>query len=191
MSRVQLLALSGSQREGSMNQRLVDRASELAREAGAEVTQIYLQDFALPIYTPQVEAAAFPEGARELKTLFASHSGFLIASPEFNGSVSGGLKNALDWASRPTGDEGPLAFTAFRGKIAGIMSASPGPLGGARGLQHLGQILATMHALVVTEQVMVPFADQAIAANALYEGFPAQLLPPLVQRVVRLAGAVA
>lgn len=191
MSRVQLLALSGSQREGSMNQRLVDRASELAREAGAEVSQIYLQDFALPIYTPQIEADAFPEGARELKALFASRAGFLIASPEFNGSVSGALKNALDWASRPTGDEGALAFTAFRGKIAGIMSASPGPLGGARGLQHLSQILGTMHALVVTEQVIVPFADRAIAANALHEGFPAQLLPSLVQRVVQLAGAVA
>ncbi len=189
MSRVKLIALSGSQRDGSFNQQLVDRASELAREEGGEVTQISLQDFALPIYTPQVEAEAFPDGARELKALFASHSGFLIASPEFNGSVSAGLKNALDWASRPTNGEGPLAFSAFRGKIAGIMSASPGPLGGARGLQHLAQILGTMHTLVVTEQVMVPFADKAIAANALYEGFPAQLLPPLVQRVIKLAGA--
>jgi NAD(P)H-dependent FMN reductase len=189
MSQVKLLALSGSQRVGSFNQSLVDRASELAREAGAEVTQIFLEDFSLPIYTPQIEANAFPDSARELKALFAAHAGFLIASPEFNGSVSAGLKNALDWASRPTNGEGPLAFSAFRGKVAGIMSASPGPLGGARGLQHLGHILATLQVVVVPEQVMVPFADQAIAANALHEGFPAQLLPPLVRRVIRLAGA--
>ena len=134
----------------------------------------------MPVYTPDVEAEGFPGGARELKALFKAHQGFLIASPEYNGSVSGGLKNALDWASRPTDGEGPLDFAAFRGKIGGIMSASPGPLGGARGLQHLGQILATMHALVVTEQVMIPFGDKAIASNALYEGFPALLLPPLV-----------
>ncbi|MBP0630527.1 NAD(P)H-dependent oxidoreductase [Cupriavidus sp. AcVe19-1a] len=187
MQEIRLLAVAGSQRVGSFNQRLLDRAASLAREAGVEVTQIRLSDFPLPLYTPQAEASGFPEVASELKALFARHDGFLIASPEYNGSVSAALKNALDWVSRPTGAEEGTAFSAFRGKVAGIMSASPGPFGGIRGLQHLRQILGTLHTLVVTEQVVVPFADKAFDGDVLLDGPPAQFLPVLVRRVIQLA----
>ncbi|WP_019447669.1 NAD(P)H-dependent oxidoreductase [Cupriavidus sp. BIS7] len=191
MPATKLLALSGSQRSGSFNQRLLDRAAALARDAGAEVTKIHLSDFPLPLYTPQVEAAGFPDVAREFKALFRSHHGFLIASPEYNGSVTAALKNAIDWVSRPTDGEAQTTFSAFRGKIAGVMSASPSAFGGLRGLQHLRQILGTVQTLVVTEQVALPFADKAFDGDALLDGAAAQLLPALVQRVVQLARLTA
>jgi len=191
MSNVKLLSFSGSLRAGSFNQALVKRAAAIAREAGAEVTQIDLADFPLPLYSPQIEAAGFPGAARELKALFVDHAGFLIASPEYNGSLTGALKNAIDWVSRPTDGEGPLACRAFRNKIAGVMSASAGPFGGLRGLQHLRQILAVLHTLVVTQQVSVPLADKAFDGDTLVDPMPEQLLSVLVGQVTQLVRATA
>ena len=191
MSNVKLLCFSGSLRAGSFNQALVKRAAAIAREAGAEVTQIDLADFPLPLYSPQIEAAGFPGAARELKALFVDHAGFLIASPEYNGSLTGALKNAIDWVSRPTDGEGPLACRAFRNKIAGVMSASVGPFGGLRGLQHLRQILAVLHTLVVTQQVSVPLADKAFDGDKLVDPMPEQLLQVLVGQVTQLVRATS
>jgi len=191
MSNVKLLSFSGSLRAGSFNQKLTLRAAAIAREAGADVTQIDLADFPLPLYSPQIEAAGFPGAARELKALFVGHSGFLIASPEYNGSLTGALKNAIDWVSRPTDGEGPLACHAFRNKIAGVMSASVGPFGGLRGLQHLRQILAVLHTLVVTQQVSVPLADKAFDGDKLVDPMPEQLLQVLVGQVTQLVRATS
>jgi NAD(P)H-dependent FMN reductase len=189
MTQVKLLAFSGSTRTGSYNQRLVDIAAGLARDAGAEVAAINLRDFGLPIYDGDVEAAGFPEGAERLRALFVEHDGFLIGSPEFNGSVSGALKNAIDWASRPRpGDAGPLP--AFRGKVAGVMSASISASGGLRGLLALRQILGTIQTLVVTEQPLISFADKAFDGTELTDPMAKRILPMLVDRVVALAGAL-
>ena len=189
MPDVKLLAISGSVREGSFNQRLLDKASDIASGAGAEVTHVRLADLGLPLYTPALEEAGMPESAVHLKSLFVGHDGFLIATPEHNGSVSAILKNAIDWVSRPTGDEQALALTAFRGKVAGLMSASPSPFGGLRSVTHLRQILGTIQVLVATEQVIVPFADQAFKGNDLVSPVPNQLLPLLVSRVIDLCRA--
>jgi NAD(P)H-dependent FMN reductase len=189
MSRVKLLAFSGSTRSGSYNQRLLDLAVGLARGAGAEVTGICLRDFGLPLYDGDLEAQGFPEPAERLRALFIAHDGFLIASPEFNGSVSGTLKNAIDWCSRPRpGDTTPLP--AFRGKVAAIMSASISASGGLRGLLALRQILGAIQTLVVTEQVMVAFAERGFDGPELTERLPRQMLPMLVDRVILLAGAL-
>lgn len=187
MPAVKLLAFSGSLREGSYNQRLVDRAASIAEDAGAQVSSIRLADYRLPLYEQAIEAREFPEAALELKSLFADHDGFLIASPEHNGSIPAALKNTIDWVSRPAGDETPLALAGFRGKIVGVMSASISPFGGLRGLAHLRQILGTIQALVVTEQVLVPFANRAFEDDRLVDDLPNSLLPPLVQRVMELA----
>ena len=190
MAQVKLLAVSGSTRSGSFNQRLLDIAVGLAREAGAEVTCISLRDYHLPLYDGDLEAEAFPEVADRLRALFIGHDGFLIASPEFNGSVSGVLKNAIDWASRPRPGESLVALPAFRGKVAGLMSASISPFGGLRGLLALRQILGTIQTLVATEQVLVPFAERAFDGPELVEPMPKQLLPVLVNRVIFLAKAL-
>jgi len=158
---VRLLAFAGSTRAGSLNQALLDLAVAEARRQGAEVTSIRLKDFDLPLYDGDLEASDFPAKARELKALFRAHHGVLIASPEYNGSVSGVLKNAIDWATRPTDGEGLVALSAFRGKVAGLMGASLSPFGGLRGVTHLRQILGTIQAVVATEQVLVPAAHTA------------------------------
>ena len=185
---VKLLAFAGSTRTGSHNQALLDLAVAEARALGAEVTAIRLKDFALPIYDGDLEQSAFPAAARELKGLFQTHDGFLIATPEYNGSVSGVLKNAIDWVSRPTDGEGLTALSGFRGKVAGLMAASISPFGGLRGITHMRQILGTIQTLVATEQVLVPFAHGAFEeGGALKEQLPAQLLGGLAARVIDLA----
>ncbi|WP_296600772.1 NADPH-dependent FMN reductase [Phenylobacterium sp.] len=185
---VKLLALAGSTRAGSLNQALLDLAAKAARERGAEVTEIRLKDYPLPLYDGDLEASDFPQTARDLKALFCGHHGFLIASPEYNGGVSGVLKNAIDWVSRPTDGENLIALSAFRGKVAGLMAASISPFGGLRGITHMRQVLGTVQTLVATEQVLVPFAHGAFDENwALKEALPAQLLGGLAARVIELA----
>ena len=185
---VKLLAFSGSTRAGSLNQALLDLAAAGARARGAEVTAIHIKNFDLPLYDGDLEASAFPAAARELKALFRAHHGFLIATPEYNGSVSGVLKNAIDWASRPTDGESLVALSAFRGKVAGLMAASVSPFGGLRGVTHLRQILSTIQTVVANEQVLIPAAHAAFdEAGALKEALPAQLLDGLVARVIDLA----
>jgi NAD(P)H-dependent FMN reductase len=182
-----LLAFAGSTRTGSLNQALLELAVAEARNRGAQVTSIRLKDFALPLYDGDLEQTDFPASARDLKALFQAHHGFLIAAPEYNGSISGVLKNAIDWASRPTDGETLTALSAFRGKVAGLMAASISPFGGLRGITHTRQILTTIQTVVATEQVLVPFAHGAFEdGGALKEALPAQLLGGLTARVIDL-----
>lgn len=154
-----IIALAGSLREKSYNKQLVGIAAKGVEEAGAEVRVVDLADFNIPLFSEDLEAEATPEGVTELKRLFAESQGILIASPEYNGSISGVLKNALDWLSRPSKDAD--VGSAFQGKVAGIMAASPGGLGGIRGLAHTRDILFNLGVLVHSEQIAIPAAYQA------------------------------
>lgn len=160
MNKPKILAFAGSTRTDSLNKKLARAAAAIAGEAGAEVTFVDLRDLALPLYDGDLEeASGLPEGARKLKALLRASDGFLIASPEYNSSVTAVLKNALDWASRAeTDDEPPLA--AFRGKAAALLSASPGALGGLRGLVHLRAILGNIGVIVLPDQVAVSKAHE-------------------------------
>src|SRR5689334_2337245 len=101
MNKPKILAFAGSTRSGSFNKKLVNVAAEAARAAGATVTVIDLRDLALPLFDQDLEdAKGLPEGAKRFKTLLREHDGMLISSPEYNSSVTGVLKNAIDWASR-------------------------------------------------------------------------------------------
>lgn len=161
-----ILAFAGSTRIDSYNKKLVKIAAAGAKAAGAEVTYIDLRDLQLPLYDENLEAQeGLPANARTFKDLMISHQGLLIASPEYNSSLTAVLKNAIDWASRPYPNEAPLALTAFAGKVASIMSASPGALGGLRGLVHLRSILGNMKVLVLPDQVAVPKAYEAFNAD--------------------------
>ncbi len=163
MSRpVKILAFAGSTREGSYNKRLVRIAAAGARGAGAEVTTVDLSDFPMPLYDADLEAAeGMPEAAGRFKRLMIEHDGFLIAAPEYNSSITGVLKNAIDWASRREPDEPRLV--AFAGKAAALMSASPGGLGGLRGLVHVRAILGNLGVLVLPQQRAIARAHQAFA----------------------------
>jgi len=159
-----ILAFAGSTREASLNKQLVKIAANGARVAGAEVTYIDLRDFPLPLYDEDLEAKeGIPENARKLKQLMREHQGLLIASPEYNSSLSAVLKNAIDWISRPEPNEPFLA--CFVDKVAVIMSTSPGGLGGLRGLVHLRSILGNIKVIVLPDQIAVPGAMQAFNAD--------------------------
>ncbi|BDI14623.1 oxidoreductase [Nostoc cf. commune SO-36] len=159
-SRPKILAFAGSTRIESYNKKLVKIAAAGAQAAGAEVTYIDLRDLPLPLYDEDLEAQeGIPANARTFKDLLISHQGLLVASPEYNSSLTPVLKNAIDWASRPAPNEAPLA--AFAGKVATIMSASPGALGGLRGLVHLRSILGNIKVLVLPDQIAVSKAYEA------------------------------
>lgn len=155
-----ILAFAGSTRTESFNKKLVRIAVAGAQAAGAEVTSLDLRDLPMPLYDGDLEATeGIPPNARKFKELMLAHQGLLISAPEYNSGISGVLKNAIDWASRSTPGEAPLA--CFVGKVASLMSASPGGLGGLRGLVHVRSILGNIHVLVLSEQVAVPRAHEA------------------------------
>lgn len=162
-TKLKILAFAGSSRQGSYNKKLVKAAAQGATAAGADVTFLDLRDLPLPIYDGDLEdKEGLPANAKKLKELLIAHDGFLIASPEYNSSISGLLKNAIDWASRPeTDDEPPLV--CFKGKVAVLMSASPGNLGGLRGLVTVRSILGNIGTLVLPDQLAVSKAHEAFA----------------------------
>ncbi|RDV25149.1 NADPH-dependent oxidoreductase [Alteromonas aestuariivivens] len=182
-----LLAFAGSTRSGSYNQAILDVAVEGAREAGAEVTQINLSDYAMPIFNQDEEAQyGLPERAQAFKHLLMEHDGFLIASPEYNSSYPALLKNAIDWASRQSGDEKPLA--AYRGKVAGIMSASAGALGGMRVLTVLRMLLENIGVMVLPTQKAVARVNTLLDdAGKLDDDATVRQLKALGEETARLA----
>ena len=155
-----ILVFAGSARAGSLNKKLARVAAAAVRAAGAEATFIDLADYPMPLYDGDLEAReGVPAGARKLKDLFIAHHGLLIVSPENNASVSALLKNTLDWISRQDGSESGLV--PYQGKVAALAGASPGALGGLRGLTHLRAILQTLTVLVLSEQVALGRAHEA------------------------------
>jgi NAD(P)H-dependent FMN reductase len=159
-----ILAFAGSLRRESFNKKLVPIAASGARGAGAEVTQIDLKDFPLPVFDQDLEAEqGIPENGKKLKQLFIDHDGLLIAAPEYNSSITAVLKNAIDWVSRPV--PGEPSLVAFRGKVATLMSASPGALGGLRGLVHVRSILGNIGVIVLPDQIAVVKAHEAFNAD--------------------------
>jgi NAD(P)H-dependent FMN reductase len=148
MARPKILAFAGSTRTDSFNKKLIKVAAAGAREAGADVTVIDLRDYPMPLYDEDLEKqGGLPSNTCKLKELMLTHQGFLISSPEYNSSISGVLKNTIDWTSRQDDDEYPLS--CFKNKVAGIMSASPGGLGGLRGLVHVRAILSTLFFIAI------------------------------------------
>lgn len=165
-SQPKILAFAGSTRQNSFNKKILAIAAEAARKAGAQVTVIDLRDIPMPIYDGDFEDKfGIPENGIKFMNLMIENDGFLIASPEYNRSISGVLKNTIDWASRPV--KGLKSLIAFEGKIACLMSASTGALGGLRGLFTLRWILENINVLVLPGQVTVPKAQSALNVNGI------------------------
>jgi len=162
--RSKILAFAGSARKDSYNKKLIRIATEGARATGAEVTLIDLRDFPLPVFDEDLEKEqGLPAHARQLKDLFNSHQGLLIASPEYNSTISPLLKNTIDWVSRQAEGETPLM--AFKGKFAGLLSASPGGLGGIRGLVAVRSLLGNIGVIVLPDQLCISKAYEAFQEN--------------------------
>lgn len=149
-----ILAFAGSLREHSYNKRVVKAAMKGAQDAGAAVTYIDLRDYPMPIYNgDEHEQNGFDPNAARLQKILNDHDGLLIACPEYNGSLSGALKNAIDWASRPSDEYGMGAV--FNGKAAAMMTASPGGFGGLRCLGHLRSIFSILGVNVLPSEIAV------------------------------------
>ena len=181
---VRILAFAGSTRRESLNKKLVAFASEKASEQGADVTLIDLRDYTMPLHDGDLEhEGGPPESATRLFHLMKEHHGLLLSCPEYNSSITGVLKNTIDWVSRPREGEQPLA--AFTGKVAALLSASPGQLGGLRGLVHVRSILSNIGMFVVPNQVAVSSAHEAFdEAGSIRDEKMAKRIESVVKQLV-------
>ena len=150
-----ILAFAGALRKGSYNRKLIAIAAERARAHGAEVDLLDLAEVAMPLYDGDLEeASGLPPGAVEFRRRIAAATAVIISSPEYNASIPGTLKNAIDWASRSPNQP-------FPGKLVLLIAASPGPFGAARVLPDLRKVLSSIGALVLPTQVHVGRAHEA------------------------------
>jgi chromate reductase len=177
---IQLLGISGSLRKNSFNTALLRAAQELA-PAGMSIDLADLSE--IPLYNDDVREKGFPRPVQALRDRIRVADAVLIATPEYNYSIPGVLKNAIDWASRPP--EQP-----FDGKPVGIMGASPGRIGTARAQYHLRQCFIFLNATVLNKpEVMVGGAAQVFKDGKLADEptrqFVSDLLTALSQAVAR------
>lgn len=186
-----VLVIAGSTRTEAFSKKLARVAAECIDQTGATATLVDLRDFPLPLYDGDLEAAiGLPEQAIRLRQLVQRHDALLIASPEYNSSIPAVLKNALDWVSRPHAPE--PGVSAYRDKVAAILSSSPGALGGLRGLVHLRQVLQNVGCLVITEQFALGNAGAAFdAAGQLSDAKQAAGVAAVVRRLLEVTGRLA
>ncbi len=153
MKQITILGFAGSLRKGSYNKALLRAAVELKPES----VKLELFDIeGIPPYNMDIEDK-MPEKVKEFKAKIRANDAILISTPEHNYSIPGVLKNAIDWASRPYGDN------SFEGKPVGIMSASPGMLGGVRAQYHLRQTFVFLDMYPLNRpEVVVTFAAEKI-----------------------------
>ena len=141
-----LLVFAGSTRQQSLNRKLAHATAAIAREAGASVTVLELGMLDIPLYNADLEAQGTPADVLRLKDILFQHPAWIICSPEYNGSYTALLKNTIDWASSPVKGHADWqdGTRSFRGKVVGMLSASPGALGGLRSQSHLGPLLTNL-----------------------------------------------
>lgn len=188
-SEPRLLFVSGSSREKSWNKKLARLGHQIADANGIASAFADLGDYPMPIYNGDIETQeGSPENARKLKALMKVHSGIFIASPEYNASFSPLLKNAIDWVSH-TRDEGEEPLEVFKTRVFAVGSASPGGMGGLRGLSQLRLVLEIgLSALVLPDQFAVPRAADAFDENGHLKNKDSQeTFKQLIQKLARAA----
>ncbi|MEP7175476.1 MAG: NAD(P)H-dependent oxidoreductase [Gemmatimonadales bacterium] len=154
-----LLAFAASLRRGSWNGKLIQLAAALAREGGAEVDLADFREFDMPLYDADLQAASgIPPGGLELAKRIGAADGLMIASPEYNFSLPGTLKNAIDWVSR-------IRPVPLRHKTGFLLAASPGQVGGIRGLWQLRIPLEGLGVMLHPDMYTLPGADKAFGAD--------------------------
>ena len=158
-SPIRILAFSGSARKESLNRKLLGVTVQAGRAAGGDVTLVDLNDLPLPLYNGDLEdASGLPANAVKLIELITSHAGLLIASPEYNSMITPLLKNTIDWCTRA--DANP-----FLGKVAAVVSASPGQFGGVRSMTLARALLLHLGCHVVPAQCFLAKAHEAFAPD--------------------------
>ena len=158
-----LLVFAGSTRAGSWNRQLASAVGDMATAEGARVTRIELADFDVPLYNADLEAKGTPRDVVRLKEIFYAHPAWLVCSPEYNGSYTALLKNTIDWVSSPIKGDATWGSGSkpFAGKVVGLLSASPGALGGLRSLSHFTPLLMNLQCWVAPRQFALSRAHEA------------------------------
>ena len=163
---MKLLVFAGSTRQNSWNRKLAKVAAAMARASGAEVTHIELADFDVPMYNADLEARGTPPDVMKLKQITYDHPAWIICTPEYNASYPALLKNTIDWISSPVKGDAVWndGFRSSRGKVVGILSASPGALGGLRSQSHLAPLLLNLLCWVAPQNFALGRAADAFDA---------------------------
>lgn len=189
---MKLLLISGSARRESLNARLAAAAARIAVELGVDADLVGPDDLRLPLYDGDLEdSEGMPAAVKALKARFIAADAVLFACPEYNSSITPLLKNLIDWVSR-AGSENETPLAAYKGKVAGLVSASPGALGGLRGLVAVRSILGNIGVLVVPTQFALGKAHEAFDKDGnLPEGPARSSLEAVVREVIRVAKAVS
>jgi NAD(P)H-dependent FMN reductase len=183
---MRLFAFAAALRRDSFNRKLVRLAAAAAERGGAAVDLADFHEFDMPLYDGDVEATSgVPAGARKLRERFLAADAFMISSPEYNYSIPGTLKNAIDWVSRVN----PYAWA---GKPGLLLSASPSLVGGNRGLWAIRVPLEGTGAHVHPDMFSLPTAQQAFdESGALKDAKTAGRLEKLVAAFLATARAIA
>jgi NAD(P)H-dependent FMN reductase len=187
---VKLLVFAGSLRKDSYNKKLARVLANAAERLGAEVNYIELNDYPLPLFNEDDEAnQGIHPNAITLKQMMNEADGFLITSPEYNGSYSAVLKNVIDWASRQAEGEGILE--SFKNKYAAIFATSPGAFGGLRGLSQLRLLLSGIGTTVLSDQIAIPkaadaFDDQGLLVSEKRQQAIERVVAKLVETLSKL-----
>ena len=160
---MKLLIFAGSTRLNSYNRRLAQFAAKLARAQGTDVTLLELGELDIPLYNADLEARGTPADVIRLKSILTEHPAWIICSPEYNASYTALLKNTIDWASSPVPGDPAWSdgLKPFSGKVVGLLSASPGSLGGLRSLEHLCPLLRNLQCWVSPKQYALGNAGTA------------------------------
>jgi chromate reductase len=176
-----ILAISGSLRIESFNRKALQVAKKIASELGADVQEMDLKTLALPVFDGDLRTHGFPESVMTLKHAIEAADVLLIATPEYNHSIPGPLKNAIDWASDKT--------NPFAGKVAAIFGASIGIFGTLRSQLHLRQVLTALNVeLVPQPQVFIRSASEAFLPDgSMVDSKLMKQMLFLIQETIELA----
>lgn len=184
---MRILVISGSIRAASFNYRLATLAAHRLSAQGANVTLLPREQHVLPFMDQDLEIDGLPAPVRALRKVFAEHDALIIASPEYNGSITPLLKNLLDWVSR--NDEAAPGVKPYQNKLAAILSASPGGLGGIRAHRHVRDILDSLGVAVVPPAVGIGKAMQAFDdEGALKDATQAAQIDGLLNKLQEWSG---
>ncbi len=176
-----VLAMSGSLRKDSENRKALQIAKRYAAAGGAKVEELDLKTLNLPIYDGDLEVNGLPDSVKTLKRAVEAADVLIIASPEYNHSISGALKNAIDWLTREN--------NSLAGKHAVLLGVSVGLYGTVRGQAHLRQILAALDVMILPQpQIFIgPAASAWDASGRLADTTIDSRLQALVKKTLETA----
>lgn len=187
-----ILFFAGSNGSHSINAKLALEAKRIADEqGGVETTYIDLEDYPMPIYCSDLEKReGVPEHAKTLKDILMAHDGVFVASPEYNSSFTPLLKNTIDWVSRVRGEGEPM-LPAFKDKVYALGAASPGAMGGYRGLIPLRLMLSNIGIFVTPNQIAVGGAGNAFDDAGKLDEKNTKMLTGVVKQLIDTAKKLA